>query len=136
MRNGRMITDITKMLAEVEERRVQWSLPLASLVAWIIARGELLSTDWDPLSGERWIRLVRSSEVLGLIHVELPLVIAMHVIEEKFPYPAQKLTVSSLSEDWLSCDDGILELAFGPSWNRGALNAARFSANDLWYASI
>lgn len=131
-----MITDITKMLAEVEERRVQWSLPLASLVAWIIARGELLSTDWDPLSGERWIRLVRSSEVLGLIHVELPLVIAMHVIEEKFPYPAQKLTVSSLSEDWLSCDDGILELAFGPSWNRGALNAARFSANDLWYASI
>lgn len=131
-----MITDITKMLAEVEERRVQWSLPLASLVAWIIARGELLSTDWDPLSGERWIRLVRSSEVLGLIHVELPLVIAMHVIEEEFPYPAQKLTVSSLSEDWLSCDDGILELAFGPSWNRGALNAARFSANDLWYASI
>lgn len=131
-----MITDVTRILAQVEERRAQWSLPLASLVAWILARGELVSTDWDPLSGERWIRLVRSSEVLGFIHVELPLVIATHVIEDDFPYPAHKLAVSSLSEDWLACEGRILELAFGPSWNRDAINAAKFSANDLWYASV
>jgi hypothetical protein len=135
------MTDITGVIESLvaglpgwrPERSRELGLQLAGRAA-----GEL---EWDDGVPEKWSRvIVNRKAAVGLIYMSGPLVVVLEAIAADVAditaeWPT--ITVPSLDDEILTCDPQVLRTAFGDQVTHETLvNAERFSASDLWYATV
>jgi hypothetical protein len=102
-----------------------------------------MRAEWDPNSGEQWIRLFKTSMLLGLVWVPGPLVIetkghrevATEVIRVTGTH-CELVVVPHMNTPILSFAAHRLEQVWPDGdWPTGAVDPGAMSAYDLWYAT-
>ena len=102
-----------------------------------------LRAEWDPQTGEQWVRLFKTSTLLGLVWAPGPLVIETKnhrevatevtrvtgtyceiVVVPHMNTPMLSFSTHRMSEVWPDGD-----------WPTGAVDPGAMSAYDLWYAT-
>ena len=102
-----------------------------------------LRCEWDPGSGEEWVRLLKTSMVLALLWVPGPLVIATtghHDIDDEIERligtTVEQINVAHIDSPVLCLrPDAIQQIWPDREWPTGAIDCAAMSAHDLWYAT-
>jgi hypothetical protein len=99
-----------------------------------------LRIEWDRAAGEEWLRVLKTSTVLGLVWVPGPLVIETSghqeiaaEVERSTGVAPQIVVVPHMDSPVLSVrpDDVWIDR----EWPAGAIDANACSAHDLWYAT-
>ena len=99
--------------------------------------------EWDPNSGEQWVRILKTSTLLGLVWVPGPLVIetkghrevAAEVTRVTSTY-CEILVVPHMNTPILSFAANRMEKVWPDGdWPTGAVDPSAMSAYDLWYAT-
>ena len=102
-----------------------------------------LRVEWDPDVGEHWLRLFKTTTLLGLVWVPGPLVIetkghrefAPEVTEVTGTY-CEVVIVPHMTSPMLSVHPGrIKDIWPDREWPEGAIDPHAMSALDLWYAT-
>lgn len=104
---------------------------------------EGMRVDWDESAGEEWLRILKTSMVLGLVWVPGPLVVAtsghheiVDEVERLTGTTVEQIAVPHLDSPVLRLRaDRIGELWPGREWPVGAIDPDCLSAHDLWYAT-
>lgn len=130
--------DIDDTLRRASVLAGNWSADAALEVAHGLGRSVAATIDWDNGAGETWIRLIKESQVVGLISTAFPIAF---VVSEIGPEEAQHqglliLALLAIDEPILRAEKGALSEAFGATARLDALNMDAFSAHDLWYATV
>jgi hypothetical protein len=132
--------DITPALESFISRKQDWQRESSVRVADAIADELAAKLTWDEGSGEDWSRVLLAGQAGVMISMAGPLVVtsvdvALRVSAVACDVPV--ITVPSLDARVLVCDAHTLRAAFGDQvWNNPALNAERFSADELWFCTI
>jgi hypothetical protein len=134
--------DVTDAFLAARERG-PW--PVEQVVAAVPGTGTFagLRCEWDQSADEQWVRLLKTSLVLALVWVPGPLVIATtghHDLDDEIErvtgVAVEEVNVAHIDSPVLSLRaDRIAEIWPGREWPQGAVDAACFSAHDLWYAT-
>ncbi|MGW5851676.1 hypothetical protein ACWFQ8_27650 [Streptomyces sp. NPDC055254] len=88
---------------------------------------------------EDWISVVVGDVKVGMVAVRFPLIIATEGISREFAASSLGgilILVPSLDAPVLECDVSTLEDVFGAGGGLSTFRADRFSANDLWFATV
>ena len=102
-----------------------------------------MRVEWDSDAGEEWLRILKTSMVLGLVWVPGPLVVAtsghheiVDEVERLTGTPVEQIAVPHLDSPVLCLQrDRLEEIWPGREWPAGAVDASCLSAHDLWYAT-
>ena len=102
-----------------------------------------MRVDWDADAGEEWLRILKTSMVLGLVWVPGPLVIAtsghheiVDEVERLTGTTVEQIAVPHLDSPILCLQpDRLAEIWPDREWPHGAIDPACLSAHDLWYAA-
>jgi hypothetical protein len=102
-----------------------------------------IRVEWDAPSGEEWLRILKTSTVLGLVWVPGPLVVATsghHEIVDEVARltgtTVEQVAVPHLDSPVLRVRaDRIAEIWPDREWPVGAIDPDCLSAHDLWYAT-
>lgn len=102
-----------------------------------------MRVDWDGGAGEEWLRILKTSMVLGLVWVPGPLVIAtsghheiVDEVERLTGTTVEQIAVPRLDSPVLCLQpDRLSEIWPDREWPRGAIDPGCLSAHDLWYAA-
>jgi len=102
-----------------------------------------MRVDWDRDAGEEWLRILRTSMVLGLVWCPGPLVVATsghHEIVDEVQRltgtTVEQVAVPHLDSPVLSLrPDRLEEIWPDRAWPVGAVDPSCLSAHDLWYAT-
>ena len=134
--------DATEAFATAR-RRGAW--PMQQLVDAVANDPALhgLRVEWDQDAGEEWLRILKTSMVLGLVWVPGPLVVAtsghheiVDEVERLTATTVEQITVPHLDSPVLCLrPDRLDELWPDREWPGGAIDPACLSAHDLWYAT-
>lgn len=134
--------DVTESFLAAKSRG---SWPMQALVDSVATDPALqgMRVDWDASGGEEWLRILKTSMVLGLVWVPGPLVIAtsghheiVDEVERLTGTTVEQVAVPHLDSPVLRMRaDGIQEVWPGRDWPAGAIDPECFSAHDLWYAT-
>jgi hypothetical protein len=135
--------DVTEDLLTAR-RHGSW--PVARLVEAVSHDPALLSmrVDWDEAAGEDWLRILKTSMVLGLVWVPGPLVIAtsghheiVDEVERLTGTTVRQVAVPHLDSPVLCLQtDRVGEIWPGRDWPAEAVDPTCLSAHDLWYATV
>ena len=138
----RRVIDVTETFIRARERGA-W--PVETLVDAVPADPNLagMRIEWDPVAGEDWVRVLKTSMVLALVWVPGPLVIAtsghheiVDEIERLTKTKVEQVAVPHLDSPLLTVQaDRLAEVWPGREWPDGAVDSACLSAHDLWYAT-
>jgi hypothetical protein len=102
-----------------------------------------LRAEWDPNTGEQWVRLFKTSTLLGLVWAPGPLVIetkghrevATEVTRVTGTY-CEIVVVPHMNTPILSFAANRLDKVWPDGgWPTGAVDPSAMSAYDLWYAT-
>jgi hypothetical protein len=135
--------DVTELFLSAR-RRGPWPMP--RLVDAVSTDPTLqgMRVDWDESAGEEWLRILKTSMVLGLVWVPGPLVIATsghHEIVDE----VERWTETSVEQVAVPhLDSPVLRLQVqhigdvwpGLEWPVDAIDPECLSAHDLWYATV
>jgi hypothetical protein len=136
------VLDVTDQFVAAR-RRGPW--PIEQVVA-AVADGSAfpdLRAEWDPDSGEQWVRLFKTSTLLGLLWAPGPLVIetknhrevATEVTRVTGTY-CEIIVVPHMNTPILSfASHRLAQVWPDGDWPTGAVDPAAMSAYDLWYAT-
>lgn len=132
--------DIAPVLESFISRKQDWQRESSVRVAAAIA-GELATKlTWDEDAGEDWSRVLLAGQAGVMIFMAGPLIVTSADVAPQVTAVAcdvPVITVPSLNARVLVCDAHTLRAAFGDQvWNNPALNAERFSADELWFCTI
>jgi hypothetical protein len=131
------IADKLKAAAAAKER---WTSDAASAALDTVAAATRATVSWDPGAGEDWGSLARDREFVAMISISLPLAVTAEPDIEDMLH-SQGITavivVDSYDEPSLCCDRQVLTDVFryDHGWDE-AVDPAKFSAWDLWWATI
>jgi hypothetical protein len=119
--------------------------PMQALVGSVAGDAALegMRVDWDPDAGEEWLRILKTSMVLGLVWVPGPLVVAtsghheiVDEVERLTGTRVEQIAVPHLDSPVLCLQaDRLAEIWPDREWPRDAIDPGCLSAHDLWYAS-
>ena len=130
--------NIDKHLLAASKVATSWSAALATEFARGLGVHSEPVIDWDDGAGESWVRLIVGNAVVAYVSTVFPVAII-----ERNSAPVnepdskvQKIMVEAMASRELSSAKGALEAAFGDSPRLDALNTERFSADELWYATV
>jgi predicted nucleic acid-binding protein len=117
---------------------VTWSSEAARDTATTLAHSSGGEVDWDEGAGEEWLRIIDGTRLIALVSTVLPLIFALRNKSESegFSEDVVVVPVDDFDAVQLSCSLAILSEAFGASERLRVLDPKRFSANDLWYATV
>jgi hypothetical protein len=127
--------DITAQLGRASERRRDWSVSMASVVAWVFATARDLAVDFDGDAGETWVRLIRAGHPVAYLSVDLPLVLCSGTTGT-WPYPVVSVVLEDLDNTAIRCAPDLLADAFGVGGLTDRLAPEGFTAAGLWYATV
>jgi hypothetical protein len=100
-------------------------------------------TEWDPATDEQWVRVFKTSTLLGLVWVPGPLVIetkghrevATEVTRVTSTY-CEIVVVPHMNTPMLAITPGrMTDIWPDGAWPTGAVDPTAMSAIDLWYAT-
>jgi hypothetical protein len=99
-----------------------------------------LRVEWDEASGEEWLRVLKTSMVLGLVWIPGPLVIETSGHQEIAAEVASGSGVTPQIVVVPHMDSPVLcvrpdDVWLDREWPAGAIDANALSAHDLWYAT-
>ena len=102
-----------------------------------------MRVDWDPSADEQWLRILKTSMVLGLVWVPGPLVLAtsghheiVDEVERLTGTTVEQIAVPHLDSPVLCLQPHRLdEIWPDREWPTGAVDPGCLSAHDLWYAT-
>ncbi|MFF2628230.1 hypothetical protein ACFVUN_20980 [Kitasatospora griseola] len=115
--------------------RSHWSGEKAVSAAREAALVLAAKVDWDDDAGEDWVSLlVRGVQVL-MISAKVPLAVSLEGSCWE-PVGIEVVSVPSFEAPLLRCEFAVLSEVLGDGRAALALDADRFSANDLWFATI
>jgi hypothetical protein len=136
-----LMTDITRAAESLAAGRPGWRPERGTDVGHQLAGRVAGELEWDDGAGENWSRvIVNRQAAVALIYMRGPLLIvlariAAEVADITTEWPT--IVVPALDDEILSCDPQVLRTAFGDQVTHETLvNAERFSASDLWYATV
>jgi len=124
--------NIDKHLLAASKVATSWSAALATEFARGLGVHSEPVIDWDDGAGESWVRLIVGNAVVAYVSTVFPVAI----IERNSAPVNEKIMVEAMASRELSSAKGALEAAFGDSPRLDALNTERFSADELWYATV
>jgi uncharacterized protein (DUF2336 family) len=125
--------NIDHVLRAAHSASAGWSPERAQKLV-LAARPPDSTIDWDAAAGEAWIRVLRASDVLAYVSVDIPIVIS---IADAFdPESVQHVLVANLGTTNLAATRSVLAECFGDSPRLDGLDVNSFSADDLWYATV
>ena len=134
--------DVTQGLLTARSRG---SWPVEQLLDGVPADALLagMRVEWDRESGEEWLRILKTSMVLGLVWVPGPFVIAtsghheiVDEVERLTGTTVEQVAVPHLDSPVLTLRPDVVEEIWPDrSWPVGAVDPACLSAHDLWYAT-
>lgn len=127
--------DITALVGRASERRDEWSVSMASVVAWVFATAHGLAVDFDGDAGEAWVRLIGEGRPVAYLNVELPLLLATGATAS-WPYPVVAIALQDLDTVKLRCAPHLLSDVFGRQRLDGRLDPEGFTADGLWCATV
>lgn len=132
--------DITPVLDSFISSRPGWQPELSVQVASAIARELVTHLNWDEGAGEDWARVLLKHQAGVMIFMAGPLVVASLDVAQRVTMvtgDVPVVTVPALDTAVLSCKAETLRAAFGDRvWNHPALDAERFSADELWFCTV
>ncbi|HET7311540.1 MAG TPA: hypothetical protein VFJ17_09465 [Mycobacteriales bacterium] len=124
-------------------RRGPW--PMQTLVDAVATDPALqgMRVEWDDAGGEEWLRILKTSMVLGLVWVPGPLVVAtsghheiVDEVERLTGTMVEQVAVPRLDSPVLRLQaERVGELWPDRQWPGDAIDPECFSAHDLWYAT-
>jgi hypothetical protein len=102
-----------------------------------------MRVEWDDAGGEEWLRILKTSMVLGLVWVPGPLVVAtsghheiVDEVERLTGTMVEQVAVPRLDSPVLRLQaERVGELWPDRQWPGDAIDPECFSAHDLWYAT-
>jgi hypothetical protein len=102
-----------------------------------------MRVEWDQSADEQWLRILKTSMVLGLVWVPGPLVVAtsghheiVDEVERLTGTSVEQIAVPRLDSPVLCLQlDRLDEIWPDREWPTGAVDAGCLSAHDLWYAT-
>jgi len=137
------VFDATEAFATAR-RRGAW--PMGQLVDSVATDPALqgMRVEWDQDAGEEWLRILKTSMVLGLVWVPGPLVVAtsghheiVDEVERLTATTVEQIAVPHLDSPVLCLQpDRLEELWPDREWPRNAIDPVCLSAHDLWYATV
>jgi len=137
------VFDVTESFVAARKRG-PW--PVEMLVDKVPADAALagMRVEWDRGSDEEWLRVLKTSMVLGLVWCPGPLVIAtsghheiVDEIESLTGIGVEQVAVPHLDSPVLSLQpDRLEEIWPDRAWPVGAVDPGCLSAHDLWYATV
>ena len=103
-----------------------------------------MRAEWDERADEEWVRILKTSMVLGLVWVPGPFVIAtsghheiVDEVERLTGATVEQVAVPHLDSPVLRLQPGRLtEIWPDRQWPVGAIDPECLSAHDLWYATV
>ena len=135
--------DVTDSLLAARSRG-PW--PVSTLTDAVSSDPELpgMRVDWDEPAGEEWLRILKTSMVLGLVWVPGPLVVAtsghheiVDAVERLTGTSVEQIAVPHLDSPVLRLQTARLgEVWPDREWPVGAIDPECLSAHDLWYATV
>src|SRR3954447_13938980 len=136
------VYDATNAFAAARSRG-PW--PMRALVEAVATDPALqgMRVEWDEDAGEEWLRILKTSMVLGLVWVPGPLVVAtsghheiVDEVERLTATTVEQIAVPHLDSPVLCLRaDRLEEIWPGREWPREAIDPGCLSAHDLWYAT-
>ena len=130
-----MPVDVTAPIGRALQRKESWSPSLASVVAWTFSITGGIAVDWDGDAGEAWIRLLSGSDPVAYLTVTTPLLFAPG-LAVTWPYPLEVIELSSVADDVMACSSEVLVAISEQLRGRSGFDPGRFTAEDLWYATV
>ena len=127
--------DVTAQVGRAWERRDDWSVSMASVVAWVFASVHGLTVDFDGDAGETWVRLIGGGRPVAYLNVRVPLLLSAGTTEA-WPYPVVAIAVEDLDTATIRCAPDLLSDVFGSQRVQGRLDPEAFTAEGLWYATV
>src|SRR3954465_12793078 len=125
--------------------RSRGSWPMHALVEAVATDPALqgMRVEWDEDAGEEWLRILKTSMVLGLVWVPGPLVVAtsghheiVDEVERLTATTVEQIAVPHLDSPVLCLQpDRLTDIWPGREWPRDAIDPACLSAHDLWHAT-
>jgi hypothetical protein len=102
-----------------------------------------MRVEWDESAGDEWLRILKTSMVLGLVWVPGPFVIAtsghheiVDEVERLTGTTVEQVAVPHLDSPVLCLrPDRLTEVWPDGQWPVGAIDPECLSAHDLWYAT-
>ena len=135
--------DVTDQLVAARSRG-PW--PMSTLVDAVATDPALqgMRVDWDEPAGEEWLRILKTSMVLGLVWVPGPFVVAtsghheiVDEVERLTGTTVEQVAVPRLDSPVLRLQSSRLaEIWPDREWPSGAIDPDCLSAHDLWYATV
>lgn len=130
--------NIESYLSSARASATCWTVAMATEFARSLGDQCGAMIDWDEGAGESWIRLVAGKGVVAYVSAVLPFAIIERDAAPvgKSDSKVQRILVESMTNPELFGKRAALAAAFGDSPRLDTFDEERFSADDLWYATI
>ncbi|WP_143446910.1 hypothetical protein [Kibdelosporangium aridum] len=131
--------DLSKVIENLILYRSMWTSDSVGRIAVNLARRLGGSMDWDADAGETWASVIIDDRRVAIISTALPLAFSAEDVDwnpEERAEVKSIIPVSSFDAAIFCCDTTILTRAFGSPDRLELVDHGRFSADDLWYATI
>ena len=128
--------DIGESLASAAATGADWSATAALEKASYLKGGSMAVIDWDGGAGENWVRVIEQDQVVALVSAIIPVALARSDIIGKLGADIFAIVVDDFENAEMFCSSAILEHVFGLTRISAVLDPDRFSANELWFATI
>ncbi|WP_020392518.1 hypothetical protein [Kribbella catacumbae] len=131
--------DITEPLARLAgEGAPIWTSDVASVLAAKLARSVDGALDWDEDAGEEWLSVLTDGIRVAALSARLRLVLTIEGVplESVAGQDVIAIVVPSFDDPILRSDLSALANAFGGEQMFRTLDTEKFSANDLWFATV
>lgn len=134
------MTDIAIDLRTFAAARRTWtradSHPVVRTLVDLLAVPAVLDDD----AGEDWAIIGAGDDTEAFVSMLGPLVVALDrvsgPIRHRLGEAVAVISVPGMDAPVLQCPRGVLEAAFGARARSAALDAERFSARELWFATV
>lgn len=135
-----VMIDIAEKLKAATANKTRWTREGAEAALYAVASATGSTVSWDPGAGEDWGSLIRGRDFVTMISISLPLAVtAESDIEDLLRAQgiSEVIVVGAYDEPSLCCDRQVLNdvFCYDHGWDQAA-DPAKFSAWDLWWATI
>jgi hypothetical protein len=134
------VIDLTSQIIAFVAALPSWSVEDSQRILEALSRGLELPVDWDEDAGEAWGRLVAANGIAALVSMAGPLVLVVNDLADEAAQSVGNavaiVSVVAMDEPVFTCDATIMAAAFGKRVGAPTLDAAGFSIEELWFATV